>query len=93
MVIFLTIDQPGNKCDVDETGSISYFDHLAQRRSEQVRMVTPEEGAALAREMTHEIGSPVAFLEASAKLNHNVTTAFAGQQHVHGHTFPASLRR
>jgi hypothetical protein len=42
------------------------------------RQVSSREGAALARQMSAELGREVMFLETSAKLNDNVTTAFAG---------------
>jgi hypothetical protein len=64
---------PGNKSDVDETATIS--DWL---RTNQVREVTAQEGAALARKMSSDLGMPVPFLETSAKLNRNVSTAFGG---------------
>ncbi|ELR19746.1 Ras subfamily protein [Acanthamoeba castellanii str. Neff] len=56
----------GNKCDVDETATISDW-----RRTNQVREVTAQEGAALARKMSSDLGMPVPFLETSAKLNRN----------------------
>ena len=42
------------------------------------RVVTHAEGAALARKLSVASGRPVPFIETSAKLNINVTTAFAG---------------
>jgi hypothetical protein len=58
---------------VDETATISDW-----RRTNQVREVTAQEGAALARKMSSDLGMPVPFLETSAKLNRNVTTALGG---------------
>lgn len=57
----------GNKSDVDK--------HVHKARK---RQVSSREGAALARQMSAELGREVLFLETSAKLNDNVTTAFAG---------------
>lgn len=42
------------------------------------RQVTCEEGTALARKLSVEAGHDVLFIETSAKLNTNVSAAFAG---------------
>jgi hypothetical protein len=60
----------GNKSDVDVNG-------VMERRKRRSREVSAEEGLELARQMSAELGRQVLFLETSAKLDSNVTTAFA----------------
>jgi hypothetical protein len=71
---------------VDETATISDW-----RRTNQVREVTAQEGAALARRMSSDLGMPVPFLETSAKLNRNVSAAFGGAPSSASHLHRQSL--
>ena len=63
----------GNKSDVDTHPVVYDWNRKAAER-----VVTHAEGAALARKLSVAAGCPVPFIETSAKLNINVTTAFAG---------------
>ncbi|ELR21036.1 Ras subfamily protein [Acanthamoeba castellanii str. Neff] len=62
----------GNKSDVDTHPVYDWNRKAAERE------ITHAEGAALARKLSVASGRPVPFIETSAKLNINVTTAFAG---------------
>ena len=62
----------GNKSDVDTHEVSDWYGKICKRE------VTNAEGAALARKLSMEAGRAVPFIETSAKLNTNVTTAFAG---------------
>jgi hypothetical protein len=68
----LTTHHTGNKSDVDTHPVYDWNRKAAERE------VTHAEGAALARKLSVASGRPVPFIETSAKLNSNVTTAFAG---------------